>query len=149
MAIAYPKQISESMYTYPFLCRVSQKGWFNTDLAVISNLRVSRGGNDDTSWTINGLATEYTATFDITPLYCSLMTSSADHPFLFLKNTALMEYLCTMCGVDMKVNNFQAKVDMAMTAISGSFKDMPTNMARGIYDSKLIKGIQNVSTFIN
>lgn len=149
LALATPLQVSGNMYTYPFLCRVTQTSNFNTDLAVISNLRIKNGGNDDLSWTVDGLSTEIEVTFDVTPLYSKLMVSSASHPFLFLQNTSMMEYLAVMCGVDMKANNYKVKQQMAKMAIKNSVKDIPTNLARGIIDTKLMNNISNLIKLTN
>ena len=53
--MATPKQLSSNMYTYPFLCRIFQRGNVNMDLAYISSLDFSRGGSENTSWTVDGL----------------------------------------------------------------------------------------------
>lgn len=142
LAIASPKQISDSMYTYPFLCRVYQKGWVNSDLAFISNLDLKRGGSDDTSWTVDGLSTEIIATFTVTPLYSNLMVTSAAHPILAMRNTALMEYLGTLCGLDLKINNLGMKVGNALSLLGHSVVDIPTNFARGIGDTRLANEIR-------
>jgi uncharacterized protein YraI len=59
LAMALPKQIADNMYTYPFVVRAAQLGRFTVDLGVISNITVNRGGSDDTSWTVDSLATEW------------------------------------------------------------------------------------------
>lgn len=149
MALAFPKQIGQSMYTYPFLCRVYQPGWYNSDLSVITNLRITRGGTDDTSWTVDALSREIELSFDITPLYSNMMVTASNHPFLFMQNTALLEYLGVMCGVDLKMNNFNAKVDIMKSLVKNKFTDIPTNLARGIVDSKIVDYVKKSATFIN
>lgn len=149
LAIASPKQLSDNMYTYPFLCRVYQRGWFNSDLAFINSLEFTRGGSDNTCWTADGLPTEIEATFNVTPLYSSLMVTSAANPLLFLQNTSLMEYLGTMCGLDLKMNNLSTKVSIAKQVIKNKVTSMPTNLARGIVDTKIMNGIRNFTQIIN
>ena len=61
------------MYTFPFLCKVFIQGIYNSDLSVITGLDIKRGGSDDTCWTIDGLPTEISCSFTITPLYTKLM----------------------------------------------------------------------------
>jgi hypothetical protein len=149
LALSLPKQLSSNMYTYPFLVRAFQPGYCNFDLAVISNLRITRGGNDNTSWTIDSLPTEVEVNFDITPLYTNLMSSSAAHPISFMQNTSLAEYLATMCGVDMKANNFWTKYDLAMMSLGRKVPDTITNLARSLTDSKLTNGIRKFTQIIN
>jgi len=136
LAMSLPKQISDNMYTYPFLTRVFQKGYFNTDLSVISNLQLTRGGSDETAWTVDGLSTELEARFDVTPLYSRLMATNCRNPFLFLQNTALIEYLATMAGVDLKDNNLTAKMNIARSLIVSKVSptDNLANLSRGIGD---------------
>lgn len=134
LAFTLPKQLSQNMYTYPFIVRVFQKGWFNSDLAIISNLNIQRGGQDNSSWTVDGLPTEIDVTFDVVPLYSELMVSSTTKPFLAMQNTALVEYLGTLCGVDLKANNLQAKMEIAKAAVSNKFTDIPANLSRGVTD---------------
>lgn len=149
LALATPKQLSSNMYTYPFLVRAYQKGNINTDLAFISNLELIRGGSDNTSWTVDGLATEITARFTITPLYSNMMVTSSRNPFLFMQNSSLLEYLGTMCGLDLKMNNITVKVKVAKSVLGNLVHDTPTVMARAISDSALVNGIRNFAQIVN
>lgn len=130
LAFSLPKQISDNMFTYPFIVRVYQQGWFNTDLAVISNIRIQRGGQDDTSWTLEGLATEWTVQFSVVPLYSELMVTSSDNPFLFMKNDSLLEYLGNLCGVDLKTNNLDLKAELAVDMMLSRIRDIPASLGR-------------------
>ena len=58
----------------------------------MSSISLTRGGSDGTSWSSQGLATEWTVNFDITPLYSQLTMPSTDHPFLFLKKFFLIKH---------------------------------------------------------
>ena len=110
----------------------------NKDLAFISNLDLVRGGSDNTSWTVDGLATEITARFTITPLYSNMMVTSSRNPFLYMGNTALIEYLGKLCGLDMKVNNLQVKTKLANQLLANYVMDTPSTFARGLTDSFII-----------
>lgn len=149
LALASPLQLSDNMYTYPYLVRIYERGNVNCDLAYLSNLEFSRGGSDNTSWTVDGLPTEITASFSVTPLYSNMMVTSSRNPFLFMQNTALLEYLGTMCGLDLKANNLEVKVQLAKQLLSNYVSDTPTNLARGIVDSKLIQEIRKYTQIIN
>ena len=130
LAFALPKQLSDSMYSYPYILKVNQKGWFNTNLAVMSSINISRGGSDSTSWTTEGLATEWTVNFDITPLYTQLTMPSTDHPFLFMKNDALIDYLGNLCGFDLKANNLDVKLKLLGNFIKNKFTGIPNDIQR-------------------
>lgn len=146
LAMATPLQMSSNMYTYPFLVRASNPGNFNSDLAFLQKLDLSRGGDDGTCWTADGLPTEIIARFDVVPLYSNLMVSSATTPFLFMKNTSLLEYLGNMCGVDLKLNNLDAKSDIAFSLIKNRVFDIPTNIARSVVDSKIVNEVRKFTS---
>lgn len=148
LAMATPKQLSSNMYTYPFLVRAFQRGSINMDLAFMSNLEFTRGGSDNTSWTVDGLPTEVIARFTITPLYSNMMVTSAKNPFLFMQNTALIEYLGTMCGVDLHMNNLTAKTNVALQLIKNRVTDTPTNFARGLVDTKIANEIRKFTSIL-
>jgi len=148
LALATPKQLSSNMYTYPYLVRAFETGSFSSDLAFIQKLDFSRGGDDGTCWTVDGLPTEITARFEIVPLYSNLMVTSATDPLLLLKNTALLEYLGNMCGVDLKLNNLDAKVDLALRVMKNKALDIPTNIARSVIDSRIYNEIKKLTSLI-
>lgn len=133
-AFALPKQLSDSMYSYPYILKVYQKGWFNSNLAVMSNISMTRGGSDGTSWSSEGLATEWTVNFDISPLYSQLTLPSTDHPLLFLRNDGLVDFLGNMCGFDLKSNNLDVKAKILSSFIDNNFNDIPSDIQRWTSD---------------
>ena len=144
--MALPKQLSSTMYTYPFILKTFQRGKYNSDLSVITNLSINKGGGDNTSWTVDGLPTEIDCEFDITPLYSSLMTSTTSHPFLYLQNNSLIDYLATLAGVDMIVNQAAMKLELAKSAIVGTITGVPEMLGRKIVDdSSIIKEINRIN----
>ncbi len=136
LALALPKQVGDNMYTFPFICKVNQKGWFNTDIAAITNVQIQRGGTDDTSWTSNGLSTEWVVSFEVAPLINSLMMPSSENPILFMKNDGLLNYLGNLCGFDLKANNFEEKKQLLLQFSKNKFTDFWSlnNMNRHISD---------------
>lgn len=134
LAFALPKQLSDSMYSYPYVLKVYQKGWFNSNLAVMSSINITRGGNDGTSWSSQGLATEWTVNFDIAPLYTQLTLPSTDHPFLFMKNDGLIDYLGNLCAFDLKANNLDVKINLLTSFIKNRFTGIPNDIQRWTSD---------------
>lgn len=134
LALALPKQVSDNMYTFPHICRVCQKGWFNSNLAVVSGVQIRRGGNEDTSWTNQDLATEWNVTFEVVPLLEQLMVTSSDNPFLFIKNDSLVDYLGNLCGFDLKANNFSTKTQLFKSFVENRFTGIPNDVQRYISD---------------
>ena len=137
MAFAFPRQIDTNMYTYPFLVSAYSRGYCNIDMGVVTSIRVARGGQDDSSWSADGMATDIEVSLDITPLHSELMISSARHPFQFLSNYGLQEYLGTICGVDMKGDTVNAQLDLLGTIFSNWFRDIIPNVLRGVQDRVL------------
>lgn len=137
MAFSFPRQLDNNMYTYPFLVSAYSRGYCNIDMGVITSVRVARGGQDDSSWSADGMATDIEVSLEITPLHSEMMVSSARHPFQFLANYGLQEYLGTICGVDMKGDTIGAQLDLIGTIFSGWFRDLGPNILRGIQDRVL------------
>ena len=134
LAFALPKQLSDTMYSYPYVLKVNQKGWFNSNLAVMTSINIVRGGNDNTSWSSQGLSTEWTVNFEITPLYSQLTMPSTDHPFLFMKNDGLIDYLGNLCGFDLKANNLDVKIKLLTSFIQNRFTGIPNDIQRWTSD---------------
>lgn len=135
LALALPKQVADNMYTFPHICRVCQKGWFNSNLAIISDVNITRGGSDDTSWTSEGLSTEWNVTFSVVPLLEQLMVTSSDNPFLFIKNEGLIDYLGNMCSFDLKANNLNTKLELFTGFVVSKYTTIPNDLQRHISDS--------------
>lgn len=142
LAMGTPLQLSGNMYTYPYLIRLYSPGKANFDLAFMSSLDFVRGGSDNSCWTVDGFPTEITARFTVTPLYSNMMVTSAKNPFLFMQNTALIEYLGVMAGLDLHMNNLTTKVAVAKNLLTNRIHDIPTNIARGIQDTKLANEVR-------
>ena len=135
MAFSYPKQVANNMYTYPFLVSCYCKGFFNCDMGVVTSVRIQRGGSDDLSWSADGLATDIEVSMEITPLHSELMISSARHPFLFLHNYGMQEYLGVICGTDMLKDNVRQQIDTVFTIFGNAFvRDKTKNMLRALGD---------------
>ena len=128
---ALPKQLSNNMYGYPYVVKTYQRGKFNSDLAVIENVQIERGGSDDIQWTETGLPTDIKLSFTIRPLHQSLMAGNGRNPFVFMENGPMMEYLGNLCGIDLNVSQVSMKVDLINNLLGNFFTDTPTSWGRG------------------
>lgn len=146
LVFGLPRQMSDNMYTYPFVVRVYQQGMFNSDLAIISNIELTRGGDDSTQWTIDGLSTAWNVTISVTPLYTELMLTASDHPFRFMKNEGLLEYLGNLCGLDLKANNLTTKKELWTAFLYDSITDIPSSLGRKL-GQKFLNKMDNVTRF--
>ena len=68
MCFAMPRQADANGFVSPFFIRADVPGVFTSDLAMISNIMITRGGSDNV-WTKDGLPREVEVSFDIYDLY--------------------------------------------------------------------------------
>ena len=133
LAMALPRQLSDNMFTFPFVVKAFQLGQFNIELGVINSLSIRRGG-DDTSWTVDGLATEWNVDFTIIPLVDELMITSEKNPFLFMKNNNLIAYLCNFCGFDALSYSMNVKADIMRSFIRNRVYSIPRSLGHRLDD---------------
>ena len=142
-----PQMLSDNMYTFPHLARVNCSGLFHCDLAAVTSLKIQRGGQDGTCWTADGLPFEVDVSFDITPLYSKLMVTGAQHPILFMSNSALHEYLGAMCGVSFLEPNLDTKINVLLAMGWNSVTGAVPSLLRSIYSSDLANWAQKLFAF--
>lgn len=105
------------MFINPFLVRASARGLFTCNMGVVTNFQITKGGQDDSAWTTEGQPTEIEVSFDITPLYSNLyMSDYTSNPISFLKNHGMLEYISTLCGIDMRLSQFSLRTLYATNA---------------------------------
>ena len=135
LAMSLPRQLSDNMYTYPFLVKCNQLGNFHCDLGVITNVTINRGGSEEISWSTEMLSTEWDVTIEITPLVNELMITSSTHPWLFCQNEMLLSYLSNFCGFDMLANNLETKIEMMKRFTDNVILDLPHSIDNKITDN--------------
>lgn len=111
-------------YTNPFLVRAIYKGHFNIDMGIITDMSITKGA--ECQWTPDGLPTSVDVSISIKDLYNALtitQTDNLDWKYDTLNNTALMDYIANLCGINIYkpevsriiemwwVNNFENRVD--------------------------------------
>lgn len=117
ICLTQPRMLTNNpnAYASPFLVRASYKGFFNVDMGIISSLSFSKG--DEAQWTNMGIPTTVDVSMTITDLYDSLSitpttSSFGDFRYDTLDNTALMDYLMTMCGINVYKPEISRMLDM-------------------------------------
>lgn len=68
LCFAMPRQADANGFVSPFFIRADVPGVFTSDLAMIANIQITRGGSDNI-WTKDGLPREVEVSFDIYDLY--------------------------------------------------------------------------------
>ena len=134
-------------YSNPFLVRAIYKGFFNIDMGIITDMSVTRGA--ECQWTPEGIPTSITVSISIKDLYSAMSITGTDNKnfrYDTLNNTALMDYIANLCGINIYrpeiariidmwfVNNFTNRVqDFWQVDIWGGIKNRVQNLIMGIY----------------
>ena len=134
-------------YVNPFLVRAIYKGFFNVDMGIITDMSVTKGA--ECQWTPEGIPTSITVSISIKDLYSAMsITGTTNDNFKYdtLNNTALMDYIANLCGINIYrpeiariidmwfVNNFSNRVqDFWQVDIWAGIKDRVQNLIMGMY----------------
>ena len=102
-------------YTNPFIIRAIYKGGFNIDMGLITSMSVTKGA--ECQWTPDGIPTSIEVSIDIKDLYNNLSitpTENTSWSYDTMNNTALMDYIATLCGINSFKPDIARMVDMWM-----------------------------------
>ena len=124
IALAAPQQLGPNGYKSPFLIRGYYKGFFNVDMGIITSLSISKG--DKGKWTVDGLPTEMDVTLDIKDLYQMLTVTAEDKIVDSLANTALLDYLANLCGININKVDIARSIDIYYSSIKNGFESKVT-----------------------
>lgn len=132
LAFALPRQSTANSFSSPFIVRAYSKGRFSCDMGMVESITIDKG--PEQSWSIDGLPTQLKITMNIKDLYSQLMMSPSNKPSLFFANQGMMDYLGSMCGVDLTVPNIVFKISTVKALLAG-VNDLPSNMYRDMTQS--------------
>lgn len=88
-------------YTNPFIVRAIYKGMFNIDMGIITDMSVTKGA--ECQWTPEGIPTSINVSITIKDLYQAMSITATDNKefkYDTLNNTALMDYIANLCGIN-------------------------------------------------
>ena len=131
-------------YTNPFIVRAIFKSHFNVDMGIITDMSVTRGSN--CQWTVEGIPTSIEVNLTIKDLYdvMSITSSGAlDFKFETMSNTAQMDYIANLCGINMYKPEIARQLTMWLTNAESKITDIPTNVWTSINQS-IAGGILNI-----
>ena len=136
-----------NIYINPFIVRAMYKGFFNIDMGIITDMSITRGA--ECQWTKEGIPTSINVSITIKDLYNAMsitQTDSEDWKYDTLNNTALMDYIANLCGINVYkpeisrmiemwyMNNFTNRVeDFFQVNIWGGIQDKVQNLIMNIY----------------
>ena len=128
-------------YMNPFLIRAVYKGFFNIDMGIITEMSINKGA--ECQWTPEGIPTSITVNITIKDLYSALTitkTDSTDWKYDTLNNTALMDYIANLCGVNIFKPEIGRMIDMWFV---NNFENRAKDLFPNLWDSWIQKA-QNV-----
>lgn len=140
LCLALPRQSSANSFSSPFMVRGYSPGWFSIDMGMVESIQIDKG--PEQSWNVRGLPTQAKVTLTIKDLYSQLMMSPSNKPFLFLSNQGLIDYLGSMCGLELTQPNIVLKIQVVRALLYSKVRDMLPNTSRKLKESFLnvVKG---------
>ena len=136
IGLTAPVQLNGNGYTSPFMVRAYYKGFFNIDMGIITSLSITKG--DKGCWTLDGLPTQIDVSLQIKDLYNVFSLSTEDKISNMLSNTAEMDYLANLCGININ------KID-----IDRSIKYYYYNIKEGLENKFTFNHFLGVQTYIS
>ena len=132
LSMAAPRQLNNSANSYqsPFLVRATYKSIFNCDLGIISSLSITKGGED--KWNVMGMPVQADVNITIKDLYSTMFISKSQG---LLNNTAMMDYLALMAGIDMNEIDVLRNIKLATMIYSNKPRDFVLDGWASIKDS--------------
>ena len=125
---AAPHQMNNSATSYssPFIVRATYKSMFACDAGIISNISINKASED--KWNGFGMPISVDLSVDIKDLYSTMFISKAQG---IINNTAQLDYLALMAGVDMN------DVDARRTArlVGSIYMNKPLDIGKNIIAS--------------
>lgn len=124
IALVAPRQLGANSYQSPFLVRGYYKGFFNCDMGIITSMNIKRG--DKGKWTPNGLPTVVDIDFNLKDLYQIMSISREDKIADLVKNTALLDYIANMCGININKPDVLRTLDIYYKYLENNVIDTVT-----------------------
>lgn len=141
LGLMIPLQNGVNGIMSPFIVRAHYKGFFTTDMAIITDMSISKG--DKCKWTMDGLPTEVDVTINIKDLYQTLSLSNETNPKDFARNNQELDYIANMCGLNINKPDAIRSITLFYYRYLNFVKSSVTNVAWSINKSVvgLLKGI--------
>lgn len=124
ICLVAPHQLGANGFQSPFLVRGWYKGFFNCDMGIITDMDISKG--DKGKWTLDGLPTEVDISFTMKDLYQILTITSDKKISDLLANTALLDYIANMCGINVSKPDLERAIDLAYMTVKNRVVDIIT-----------------------
>ena len=136
LALAMAQQDKDNIngYNTPFIVKAYSKGMFNVDLGGIASMNVTKGA--ECQWNDDGLQTQIDVSIDIQNLYSHLAMSDYSSVTNIVKNTAYMDFLCNMAGLNIAQMEMGRRIKMRLYFSNMKIKDID-NRIFGWFDNQI------------
>lgn len=140
------KAIDPNAYKEPFLVKAYSKGLFNIDMGIISSMNVTKGA--ECCWNDDGLPTQIDITLEIRDLYSSLSMSNSSNLTNVVKNTAFMDYLANMAGLNIGQMQLFRRAQLFLYLTQSQIFEAPSHLFTKFDNniSKLIGRLYNLTS---
>ena len=159
LCFTLPHMVEDNVNTYrtPFITRAYCKGLFNVDLGMITAMSVNKGAT--CCWNDDGLPTQIDISLELTDLYSSLtmtgyvkdsladggilsgpikqIANSFQQTYNIVNNTAYMDFLANMAGLNINEMEFGRKAKM--------YYDLFTNQAGNLWEERFGANFTNIT----
>lgn len=132
IGLVMPRGEYHNGYSAPFLVKAFYKGSFNIDMGIITEMTVNKG--KEGGWTKDGLPTVVDVSFTIQDLYSSIsMTPITLAKSNTLENIQELDYLCSLCGININEPELTRIVKLYATLnITSKWVDIPFNLTANV-----------------
>lgn len=127
LCLALPRQTTANTYGAPFIVKALCEGVFSCNLGIVSSFSIDKNVAPE-AWTNDGFPSEIDVSLEIVDLYSDLTISPTTNPTMFLNNTSLIEYLATVCGLNITQPQLGTRLSTIVESFKSGFTDIPTNL---------------------
>ena len=132
MALVMPRQQSANSFNSPFLVKMYVNNTFTCNLGMATSISVQKVSD---SYSTSGLPSEVDVTVQVADLYSDLMMTPVNKPKMFIENTSLVEYIASMCGLDLTAPNMALKWKKNLNTYINAIKSIKPNVG-GMIEEK-------------
>ena len=124
IALVLPKATTANTFSAPFLVKFYIPGICTCNMGIVESIQITKPTTTE-AYNVDGLPTEMDVTLNIADLYSDLSMTPANNPILFVNNSSLVEYLGTICGLNLIEPQYTTKMTNLWNNIKNSITDIP------------------------
>lgn len=122
LGLGTPRHLTANSYRSPFLLKCFSPGWWNCRLGIVDNIGIEQGSD---SWSAKGLSNEIKVSISIKDLYSNITIPR--NMAEFMENPGMMEFLGTICGIDITEQALDLKFGLWVQLIENTIRNYVTS----------------------